>query len=61
MSIDLRTRYNEWLMSAQGAVRNGDKRAAMFCLGQAMSLANRVRDARYRRAVMRAMNHVRTI
>ena len=61
MSADLRTIYNEWLMSAQGAVERGDKQAAMFCLGQAMRCANKVRDGRYRAAVFRAMSFTRRI
>jgi hypothetical protein len=61
MPVDIRTTYNEWLMSAQAAVRNGDKAAAMFCLKQAMACANRTRDTRYRSAVLRAMNITRGI
>lgn len=61
MSADLRTLYTEWLMSAQGAVERGDKHAAMFCLSHAMRCANKVHDARYRKAVFRALSFTRRL
>lgn len=61
MSADLRNTYTEWLMSAAGAVERGDRQAAMFCLGNAMRCANKVNDARYRKAVLRAMSFTRRI
>lgn len=62
MPTDLRSTYTEWLMSAQSAVEARDKAAAMFCLGQAMRCANRVHDdARYRKAVLRALSFTRRL
>lgn len=59
---DLRTMYNEFLHVATDAVKRGDKRAAMFCLSQAMRCANTVKgEAVYRRKVLRAMNYVRAL
>ena len=60
MRHDLRTIYNEFLHCASAAVLRRDKRAAIFCLSQAMRCANTVTgNAVYRKKVMRAMNFVR--
>jgi hypothetical protein len=62
MRPDLRNIYNEFLMSASDAVKRRDRHAAMFCLSHAMRCANTVKaDARYRKAVFRAMSFARRI
>lgn len=62
MRPDLRTLYNDFLLTAMDAVRKHDKAAALFCLQQAMRCANTVHDnSMYRRKVMRAMNFARSL
>lgn len=53
--------YVEFLQSAASAIRAGDKQAAMFCLSHAMKAANTAPDARYRRAVFRALSFARRL
>lgn len=62
MRPDLRTIYNDFLLSASEAVKRRDRSAALFCLSHAMKCANTVRDnPEYRRKVLRAMNFARSI
>ena len=62
MNPDLRNLYVMFLHAATDAIHARNKRAAMFCLGQALRCANTVHgDSSYRRAVMRAMSYTRRI
>jgi hypothetical protein len=61
MRPNVHSLYVEFLHCAAERVKAGDRIAAMFCLTQAMRAANTAHDARYRRAVFRAMSFARRL
>lgn len=61
MSGSLYLEYTAALGRAMTAVTNHNRDGAMAELAKAMQCANRSKDARYRRAVFRAMSFTRRI
>lgn len=61
MSNDQAIAYRISLECAHAAVVRGDRDGAMHSVRQALQAANTSRDARYRRATLRALNFVRAL